>query len=93
MSVDLSVSSQIKHPLVKLKVTHIGTKEQRRFNFKMFIFTCDEQEQLMVEQKYKINAMFFSSLIFDSYRYFPNLKLMWHARMIDFYSWKKIDEI
>ena len=92
MSVDLSVSSQIKHPLVKLKVTHIGTKEQRRFNFKMFIFTCDEQEQLMVEQKYKINAVFFS-LIFDSYRYFPNLKLMWHARMIDFYSWKKIDEI
>ena len=47
----------------------------------------------MVEQKYKINAVFFSSLIFDSYRYFPNLKLMWHARMIDFYSWKKIDEI
>ena len=90
---DLSVSSQIKHLLVKLKVTHIGTKEQRGFNFKMFIFTCDEQEQLiMVEQKYKINAVFFS-LIFDSYGYFPNLKLMWHARMIDFYSWKKIDEI
>ena len=27
----------------------------------MFIFTCDEQEeQLMVEQKYKINAVVFS---------------------------------
>jgi len=25
----------------------------------MFIFTCDEQEQLMVEQKYKINAVVF----------------------------------
>ena len=87
---DLCVSSQIKHLLVKLKVTY--TKEHRRCNFKMFIFTCDEQEQLMVEQKYKINAVLFS-LIFDSYRYFPNLKLMWHARMIDFYSWKKIDEI
>ena len=83
---DLCVSSQIKHLLVKLKFTHIGTNEKRRLYFKMFIFTCDEQEQLMVEQKYKINAVFFSSLIFDSYRYFPNLKLMWHARMIDFYS-------
>ena len=30
----------------------------------MFIFTCDEQEeQLMVEQKYKINAVVFFSLI------------------------------
>ena len=57
---DLCVSSQIKHLLVKLKFTHIGTNEKRRFYFKMFIFTCDEQEQLiMVEQKYKINAVFF----------------------------------
>ena len=28
----------------------------------MFIFTCDQQEQLMVEQKYKINAVVFFSL-------------------------------